>query len=89
MIKLGQPEPQLLVKEAYAPVWSADGRAIYFSSRQEHQGLWRYDLVRGTRQLVREWEMVFNYDVVGNRLVYVQHRNNSQIYSMAIPIAQP
>ena len=84
MITPGQVEPQLLVKEGYAPVWSGDGKAIYFSSRHEHQGLWRYELVKGTRHLVREWDTVFNYDVVGQRLVYVQHRNNSQIYSLAM-----
>ncbi|MGZ5436553.1 MAG: winged helix-turn-helix domain-containing protein [Pyrinomonadaceae bacterium] len=84
MIRVGQSEPQFLIKEGYAPVWSADGRTVYFSSRHEHQGLWRYDLAKGTRQLVREWDMVFNYDVVGQQLVYVQHKNNSQIYAMSM-----
>jgi len=46
--------------------------------------LWRYDLATGKEQLIRKWEMVFDYDVVGHRLVYVQHRNNSQIYSIAV-----
>jgi Tol biopolymer transport system component/DNA-binding winged helix-turn-helix (wHTH) protein len=84
MIPVGQSEPQLLIKEGYCPVWSGDGTAIYFSSRHERQGLWRYDLTKRTRQLVLSWDMVFSYDLVGHRLVYAQHKNNSQVYLLSL-----
>lgn len=84
VIDVGQSEPRLLINEGYCPVWNADGTAIYFSIRHGHQGLWRYDLDKRARQLVRNWNMVFDYDVVGRRLIFARHKNNSQIYSIAM-----
>lgn len=84
MISIGQSEPQLLTSDGYSPVWRNDGRAIYFVSQQGQRGLWRYDLAKRTRQLIRQWDTVFGYDVVGQRLVFAQHKNNSQIYSISL-----
>jgi Tol biopolymer transport system component len=84
MISIGKSEPQLVTSDGYCPVWRNDGRAIYFVSQQGQRGLWRYDLAKRTRQLIRQWDTVFNYDVVGQRLVFAQHKNNSQIYSISL-----
>ena len=84
VIDVGQSEPRLLINEGYCPVWNADGTAIYFSVRHGHHGLWRYDLEKRSRQLIRNWDMVFSYDVVGSRLIFARHKNNSQIYSIAM-----
>jgi Tol biopolymer transport system component/DNA-binding winged helix-turn-helix (wHTH) protein len=84
IIEVGKSEPRMLINEGYCPVWNADGTAIYFSIRKGNQGLWRYDLDKRARQLIRNWETVFNYDVVGRRLIFAHHKTNSQIYSIAM-----
>ncbi len=84
VLAMGQSEPYLVAKDAYCPVWSADGTALYFGMRQRQQGLWRHDLRQKKEHLVCSWEGVFSYDIVGNRLVFAQHRNDSQIYSMSL-----
>ena len=84
MLVLGQSEPRLVFKDGYCPVWSGDGRGIYFGLRHGQQGLWRYDLEKQKEELLCRWETVFTYDLVSNRLVYGQHKNDSQIYSMSL-----
>ena len=66
---MGQSEPYLVARDAYCPVWSADGTALYFGMRQGQQGLWRHDLRQRKEELVCRWERVFSYDIVGRRLV--------------------
>ena len=84
VLAMGQSEPYLVAKDGYCPVWSADGTALYFGMRHGQQGLWRHDLRQKKEHLVCNWETVFSYDIVGNRLVFAQHRNDSQIYSMSL-----
>ncbi|HET9532842.1 MAG TPA: winged helix-turn-helix domain-containing protein [Blastocatellia bacterium] len=84
MMVLSRAEPQLVADGGYCPVWSKDGAAIYFGMRQGQQGLWRYDLRQKKAHLVCSWDSVFSYDVVGNRLVFGQHKNDGQIYSMSL-----
>ncbi|MGH9874300.1 MAG: winged helix-turn-helix domain-containing protein [Pyrinomonadaceae bacterium] len=84
MIVMGQSEPRLVVKDGYCPVWSEDGAAVYFGVRQGQQGLWRYDLRQQKEHLVCSWETVFSYDIVSNRLVFAQHKSDSQIHSMSL-----
>ena len=84
MIVMGQSEPRLVVKDGYCPVWSEDGAAVYFGVRQGQQGLWRYDLRQQKEHLVCSWETVFSYDIVSNRLVFAQHKNDSQIHLMSL-----
>jgi hypothetical protein len=84
MIVMGQAEPQLVADSGYCPVWSKDGAAIYFGLRQGQQGLYRYDLRLKKAHLVCRWERVFSYDLVGDRLVFGQHKNDGQIYSMSL-----
>jgi Tol biopolymer transport system component len=84
LIELGQSEPRFIAKDGYCPAWSQDGAAIYYTMRKGQQGLWRYDLKQKTEQLVRSWETVFVYDIAGTRLVFAQHRNDSQVYSMSL-----
>lgn len=82
ILAMGQSQPYLAAKDGYCPVWSADGTAVYFGMREGQQGLWRYDLRQNKQRLVCSWESVFSYDVVGSRLVFGQHKNDSQIYRM-------
>ena len=85
MIEIGQPEPQLIAKDGYCPVWSEDGAAVYFTLLTEgRQGLWRYDLQQKKERRVYSWERVFNFDLAGSRLVFTQHKNESQIYSISL-----
>ena len=84
MIALAEMEPYLVVKDGYCPVWSKDDGAIYYGLRQGQQGLWRHDIKQQRNELVCGWESVFSFDVVGNQLVYGQHKNDSQIYSMSL-----
>ena len=83
-IAIGESEPRLAAKGGYCPVWSEDGAAIFFTIRQGQQGLWRYDLREKKERLVCGWDTVFSYDIVGNRLVFGHHKNDSQIYSMSL-----
>lgn len=84
VIQIGQAKPHLIAHDGYCPVWSKDGAAIYFTIRNGKQGLWRYDFGQQKERLVRAWETVFSFDITGSRLIFTQHKNNSQVYSMSI-----
>lgn len=85
MIRIGQPEPRLLARSGYCPVWSKDGTVVYFTVLTEEQrGLWQYDLQQNKERKVYRWGQVFNFDIVGSRLVFAQHKNDSQIYSISL-----
>jgi Tol biopolymer transport system component len=84
MIELGRSEPRFLQSDGYCPVWSANGTAIYFTMREGRKGLWRYDLLQKREQLVCNWEGFFSFDIVGNLLVFGQHKNDSQVYSASL-----
>lgn len=84
VLQIGQSEPRLIAPDGYCPVWSRDGAAIYFTIRKGKQGLWRYDFGQQKERLVRAWETVFAFDISSTRLIYTQHKNNSQVYSMSI-----
>ena len=84
MLTIGQSEPRLIAKDGYCPVWSEDGAAIYFAVRHAPQGLRRYDLATNRELSVYSWATVFNYDTLGNRLVFTQHKNDTQIYSASL-----
>jgi DNA-binding winged helix-turn-helix (wHTH) protein/Tol biopolymer transport system component len=84
VLELGRAEPRLIAHDGYCPVWSADGRTVYFTVREGRQGLWRRDLRQSSESLVCSWGKVFNYDLVGQRLVFAQHKNESQIYSLSL-----
>lgn len=75
---------QRLIPDGYAPVWSADGATIYFSRIGGYSGLWRFDVRRRTQARVRDWKRVPYHDIAGERLVFTQDDNRSQIYSMAL-----
>ena len=80
-------KPRQLVKDGYGPVWSADGASVWFSrfpTMGDHNGLWRLDVRRNTAVKIRSWKAVAYYDLVGERLVYAQDSNRSQIYSMPL-----
>lgn len=85
MIELGQAEPRLVVKDGFCPVWSDDGATVYFSGKQGGFGLWRYDLRQANDSPVCRWEnRGLSYDLAGQRLVFTQHKNDSQIYSLSL-----
>jgi DNA-binding winged helix-turn-helix (wHTH) protein/Tol biopolymer transport system component len=83
-LQLGQPDARLIATGGYCPVWSEDGGSVYYTMREGRQGLWRYELRQKKEHLVCSWERVFSFDIVGNLLVFTQHRNDSQIYSMSL-----
>ncbi|MBI3696595.1 MAG: PD40 domain-containing protein [Acidobacteria bacterium] len=86
-IWMGEPgasAPRRLVPDGYCPVWTADARAVYFSRIGEHSGLWRYDIDKKSAGKIRDWRYVSFHDVAGDRLVYTQDSNVSQIYSMPV-----
>lgn len=84
VIPIGQSEPHLIAHDGYCPVWSKDGAAIYFTIRNGKQGLWRYDFGQQKERFVRAWESVYTFDISSTRLIFTQHKNNSQVYSMSI-----
>jgi len=84
MLDIAKSEPLMIAKDGYCPVWSKDGDAIYYALRRIPESLRRYDLVNRTEQFVCSWDRVFNFDILGNRVVFTQHRNDSQIYSISV-----
>ena len=84
MLALAEMQPRFVAKDGYCPVWSQDGAAIFYGMRHGQQGLWRHDLKQQQDQLVCNWESVFSFDLIGNQLVYGQHKNDSQIYSLSL-----
>jgi Tol biopolymer transport system component/DNA-binding winged helix-turn-helix (wHTH) protein len=77
--------PLRLFKDGFAPVWDADGKAIYFCRIGENEGLWRIDIGgNSSPRRLRAWRRVSSYDVVKNRLVFTQEGGASQIYSMSL-----
>jgi len=87
VVEPGRGKPRQLAKDGYGPVWSADGASIWFSRfprMGDHAGLWRLDVRRNTAVKVRGWKAVVYYDLAGERLVYAQESNRSQIYSMPL-----
>lgn len=84
MIRLGQTEPVQIAKDGYCPVWSADGESIFYAMRQSPKGLRRYDLATREDRLMCDWNTVFSFDISGDRIVFAQHRNDSQIYSVSL-----
>ncbi len=84
MIVLAEMQPRFVARDGYCPVWSQDGGAIYYGMRHDKQGLWRHDLKKQSDQLVCPWESVFTFDLNGGQLVFAQHKNDSQIYSLSL-----
>ena len=84
MIEIGKTEPRFVANDGYCPVWSADSRDIYFTKRGGRQGLWRYDQRQKKEHLVCRWGVVFSFDLLGDRVVFAQHKNDSQVYSMSL-----
>jgi Tol biopolymer transport system component/DNA-binding winged helix-turn-helix (wHTH) protein len=84
-ITIGEREPRLLVKDGFCPVWSDDGKTLYFSGKQGQSGLWIYRPQEQTEQLLCAWEQWgLSFDIVGHRLIFVQHKNNSQLYALSL-----
>jgi hypothetical protein len=69
------------VPDGYEPVWSADGASVYFS--RHRSSLWRLDVRQNVLTQVRSG-VLLQHDLVGNRLVFAQHSNRNQIYSMVL-----
>lgn len=76
--------PVQLVPDGYGPAWSADGRSIHFVRSGEDPGLWRIDVDTRSMVKLRTWAGVSNFDVVGDRLFYVQTSGRSQVFAMPL-----
>ncbi len=84
-IAIGQSEPRLIIKDGFCPVWRDDNNTVYFSGKNGQFGLWKYDRHEERDYKVCDWEKQgISYDIVAGRLVFVQHKNNSQIYSLSL-----
>jgi DNA-binding winged helix-turn-helix (wHTH) protein/Tol biopolymer transport system component len=84
---LADPErsaPRQLIEDGYNPVWTADAGAVYYSRIGEYSGLWRFEIASRTATKIRDWRFVGYHDIVGERLIYTQDSNSSQIYSMPL-----
>ncbi|MEW6338197.1 MAG: winged helix-turn-helix domain-containing protein [Acidobacteriota bacterium] len=84
MAELTGTPPVQLAPDGYRPVWSEDGKSVHFTRAGEDPGLWRIDV--DTRSLVklRSWTGVSDFDVVGNRLFFVQTSGRSQVFAMPL-----
>lgn len=77
-------QPTRIVDDGYGPVWSSDGKSLFFSKIGEHAGLYRLDLIGKTTERVRGWRNVPFHDIAAGKIAFVQDSINSQVYSMAL-----
>ena len=82
VIEPNQKLPRRIVPDGYLPAWSADGASVYFF--KPPQSLWRLDVRRNVLTEMRALGLVNQYDLVGERLVFAQATERSQIYSVPI-----
>jgi hypothetical protein len=82
VVEPSQGRPRRLVQDGFGPVWSADGASVYFF--RFPYSLWRLDVRRNVLTKARSLDLVADYDLVGERLVFAQISNRSQIYSMSL-----
>lgn len=83
----GRGQPRRVALDGHGPVWSADGRSLYFSRTlgpAEATGLFRLELASGREQRLRAWRRVPAFDVAGETLVFTPEAGDSQIYSLAL-----
>lgn len=77
-------QPTRIVDDGYGPVWSSDGKSLFFSKIGEHAGLYRLDLIGNRTERVRGWKHVPFHDIAAGKLAFVQGSINSQVYSMSL-----
>ena len=84
LLRLGAgSEPRRIVVDGQGPVWGPDGSTIYFSKVGAKSGLWQVEVNSRKEELIREWDEVPFFDVVGHRLVFCQlgSTGKNRIYS--------
>jgi Tol biopolymer transport system component/DNA-binding winged helix-turn-helix (wHTH) protein len=84
LASIDDPRPTQLLADGYGPVWSSDGRTVYFSRSGERSGLWRADLDNRQEDQLRAWRDVTAFDIVRDRLFYVQAAGRSQVFAMPL-----
>ncbi len=84
MADLAGRRPVQLVADGYGSAWSEDGTSVYFTRAGDDAGLWRIDIETRSLVKLRSWVGVSDFDVVGNRLFYVQTSGRSQIFAMPL-----
>ena len=83
----GRGAPRRVGSDGHGPVWSGDGRSLYFSRTlgpAEATGLFSLDLASGRERRLRAWRRVPVFDVAGEVLVFTPEAGDSQIYSLAL-----
>ena len=85
LMEVDRSAPRRIVADGYGPVWTADGTAVYFSKIREYAGLWKYDLRTRQETEVRRWqEEEYEFDIVGERLVYTMPAGRGRIFAMSL-----
>jgi DNA-binding winged helix-turn-helix (wHTH) protein/Tol biopolymer transport system component len=82
VIEPNQKLPRRVVSDGYGPAWSADGASVYFFRLP--QSLWGLDVRRNLLTELRASGLIYHFDLVGQRLVFVQDTSHSEIYSVPI-----
>lgn len=85
LVEPGRSAAHRIVADGYGPIWAADGKVVYFSRIREYAGLWKYDL-RDAREIeLRGWaEGRYEFDIVGDRLVFTEEGGRGRIYAMSL-----
>jgi hypothetical protein len=87
ILEIGRPAPQRIFLDGYAPVYTGDGKMVYFARIGEHAGLWRLDLRSAALNRMRDWRYVPFFDLRGDRLVFARDSGCGQIYSMTLQLS--
>lgn len=84
LIGLGEKQARRIANDGYGPVWSADGSKIYFTKIHGQDGFWQYDVKKQSETKVRNWKEVSSFDLIDDRLIFLQGSGQYQIYSLIL-----
>jgi len=78
-------KPSQLVKDGYGPVWNANSSVVYYARTGEQAGLWKAEARRQWQpELVRRWKGQVDFDLAGDRLVFIVEDDYYHVYSTSL-----
>ncbi|HEX4166980.1 MAG TPA: protein kinase [Bryobacteraceae bacterium] len=78
-------EPQQVVAQASAPAWSADGKAIYYTTERSGSAqVWRHSLIGGADRQMTQIGGCFSRETPDGKWLYFSQSGAETIYRLAV-----